>query len=462
MTDLRSDAGKEPGDEGRAGSGAVGAAAATAAGTAPAPAGSEVTAVLLPAGSVDAAPVMVSSLGEYLRTWARRLRNGESGALPIVLGLIFIVVIFQIESSKFLTAANIVSILELAPIFILLGLGETLSLLLSEIDLSVGFVAGVGALITAELMATPYFWPWWAAVAVGLLVTAFIGVLQGTLITRLRLPSFIVTLAGLLGWEGVMIWIADIDKAAVGGVVRIPTTNVVYELVNANINPVASWILLAAVIGAFGLFLAVRDGRRRRVGLSAPPPSITVATIVAVAVASAALVFVCNLNRGTPTFPLRGVPYVVVFVLVVLVAYTVVLGRTKFGRYIYAIGANPEAARRAGVNVSLVRTAAFTLCSFTAGLGGLVYASRLGSIGIDINGGTLVLYAVAAAVIGGTSLFGGRGKAVHALLGGLVIAAVYDGLGLLGVSAAGQYMATAVVLLVAVTVDSVVRRRSQT
>jgi D-xylose transport system permease protein len=155
------------------------------------------------------------------------------------------------------------------------------------------------------------------------------------------------------------------------------------------------------------------------------------------------------------------VPYVVVFVLVVLVAYTVMLGRTKFGRYIYAIGANPEAARRAGVNVSLVRTAAFTLCSFTAGLGGLVYASRLGSIGIDINGGTLVLYAVAAAVIGGTSLFGGRGKAVHALLGGLVIAAVYDGLGLLGVSAAGQYMATAVVLLVAVTVDSVVRRRSQ-
>lgn len=171
--------------------------------------------------------------------------------------------------------------------------------------------------------------------------------------------------------------------------------------------------------------------------------------------------FVCNLNPGTSTFALRGVPYVVVFVPVVLVASTVVLGRTRFGRYVYAIGANPEAARRAGVNVALVRTAAFTLCSFTAGLGSLAYASRLGSIGIDINGGTLVLYAVAAAVIGGTSLFGGRGMAVHSLLGGLVIAAVYDGLGLLGVSAAGQYMATAVVLLVAVAVDSVVRRRSQ-
>jgi D-xylose transport system permease protein len=449
VTDLHTGPGREPGDEG------------SRVGETPAPVSSAVTAVLLPAGTVDAAPVMVSSLGEYLRTWARRARGGESGALPIILGLILIVVIFQIESTKFLTAANIVSILELAPIFILLGLGETLSLLLSEIDLSMGFVAGVGALITAELMATPYFWPWWAAVIIGLLVTAFIGVLQGTLITRLRLPSFIVTLAGLLGWEGVMIWIADIDKAAVGGVVRIPTTNVVFKLVNANINPVASWILLAAIVAVFGVFLAARDGRRRRAGLSAPPPSITALTIVVVAVASAALVFVCNLNRGTATYSLRGVPYVVVFVLVILVAYTIMLGRTKFGRYIYAIGANPEAARRAGVNVSLVRTAAFTLCSFTAGVGGLVYASRLGSIGIDINGGTLVLYAVAAAVIGGTSLFGGRGKAVHSLLGGLVIAVVYDGLGLLGVSAAGQYMATAVVLLVAVTVDSVVRRRSQ-
>jgi D-xylose transport system permease protein len=421
----------------------------------------EITDALIPA-ITEATPVIANSLGEYMRAWYRRLRAGESGALPIVVGLILIVIIFQIQSTKFLTAANIVSILELAPIFILFGLGETLALLLSEIDLSVGFVAGVGALITAELMATPYFWPWWAAVIVGLLATAFIGVLQGTLITRLRLPSFIVTLAGLLGWQGVMIWIADVDKAAVGGVVRIATTNPVFKLVNTNINPTVSWILLVAILLAFGLFVWFRDDRRRKAGLSAPPVSITALTIVVVAIASAALVWVCNLNRGTPTFALRGVPYVVVFVLVVLVAYTVMLGRTKFGRYIYAIGANPEAARRAGVNVSLVRTAAFTLCSFTAGVAGLVYASRLGSIGIDINGGTLVLYAVAAAVIGGTSLFGGRGKAVHALLGGLVIAVVYDGLGLLGVSAAGQYMATAVVLLLAVTVDSVVRRRSLT
>jgi D-xylose transport system permease protein len=458
VTEINSGPGTRPGGADTVGNDAE---SAGAVGETPPPKSPAVTAALLPA-ITEATPVIADSLGEYLRAWYRRIRGGESGALPIVIGLILIVAIFQIQSTKFLTAANIVSILELAPIFILLGLGETLALLLSEIDLSIGFVAGVGALITAELMATPYFWPWWAAVIIGLLVTAFIGLLQGTLITRLRLPSFIVTLAGLLGWQGVMIWIADIDKAAVGGVVRIPTTNVVFKIVNTNFTPAAGWILLVVIVAAFGLFISVRDGRRRRAGLSAPPRSITVLTIVVVAVASAALVFVCNLNRGTSTFALRGVPYVVVFVLVVLVAYTVMLGRTRFGRYIYAIGANPEAARRAGVNVSFIRTAAFTLCAFTAGLGGLVYASRLGSIGIDINGGTLVLYAVAAAVIGGTSLFGGRGKAVHALLGGLVIAVVYDGLGLLGVSAAGQYMATAVVLLVAVTVDSVVRRRSQT
>lgn len=424
------------------------------------PGRSAITGDLLAPSAVEVAPVLANSLGEYVRAWGRRVRGGESGALPIIVGLVIIGAFFEIKTTKFLSAANIVSILQLAPIFVVMGLGETLALLLSEIDLSVGFVAGVGALITAELMATPYDWPWWAAVAVGLLVCAVIGVVQGTLITRLRLPSFIVTLAGLLGWQGVMIWIADIDKAAVGGVVRITTSNVIYEIVNSNISPTVSWILLVVVLVAYAFFVITRDARRRRNGLSAPPTSVTALGIAVVSVASAALVFVCNLNRGV-LLPLRGVPYVVVFVLAIVVGYTVMLGRSKFGRYIYAIGSNPEAARRAGVNVTLVRTVAFTLCSFTAGVAGLVYASRLGSIGIDINGGTLVLYAVAAAVIGGTSLFGGRGKAVHALLGGLVIAAVYDGLGLIGVSAAGQYMATAVVLLAAVIVDSVVRRRGR-
>lgn len=423
--------------------------------TAPAPTGNG---ELLTAAAVEVPPELVGSLQEYLSAWVRRVRSGDSGALPIIAGLILIVVIFQTQQSKFLSSGNLVNLLVQAAVFVLLGLAETFALLLSEIDLSIGYVAAVGGFIVAELMANPYYWPWWAAVAIGLLVTAGIGALQGSLITRLRLPSFVVTLAGLLGWQGVMIFLADIDKTAVGGVIGIPTTNVVYELVNANVNTTVSWIGLAVVLGLFAVFALSRDARRRRSGLSAPPLSITFATIVVVAVAGVALVGVCNLNRGV-LVPLRGVPYVVPFVLVVLVAWTLLLGRTRLGRYIYAIGANPEAARRAGVNVPLVRTAAFTLCSFTAGLGGLVYESRLGSMATDIDGGTLVLYAVAAAVIGGTSLFGGKGKAVHALLGGLVIAAVYNGLGLLGVSAAGQDMATALVLVAAVTVDSLVRRR---
>jgi D-xylose transport system permease protein len=403
--------------------------------------------------------VVADSLGEYLRAWWIRIKGGESGVLPILAGLVLIIVIFQSQESVFLSAGNIVNLLTQAAVFILLGLAEIFALVLSEIDLSTGFVAGVGGMITAELLANPVNWPWWAAVIVGLLATAAIGLLQGTLITRLRVPSFVVTLAGLLGWEGVLIWLADIDKGAVGGVVRI-SNNVVYNLVNGNMSPLAGWVTLVVVVGVYAVVAVTRTVRRRRQGLSAPPLSIIVATIALVAVVGVALVVVCNVNRGS-LVPLQGVPWVIPFVLAIVLAWSWLFAKTRTGRYMYAIGANPEAARRAGINVARIRTIGFMMCSLTAGLAGLVYESRLGSIATDIDGGTLVLYAVAAAVIGGASLFGGRGKPVHALLGGVVIAAVYNGLGLLGVSAAGQDMATALVLLAAVTVDSLVRRRGQ-
>jgi D-xylose transport system permease protein len=406
-----------------------------------------------------AAPeLVVDSLGEYLQAWGRRIRGGESGVLPILVGLAVIVVIFQTQASTFLSAGNIVNLFVQAAVFVLLGLAETFALLLSEIDLSAGYVAAVGAFVIAELIATPNNWPWWAGILAGLAVTAAIGALHGLLITKLHLPSFVVTLAGLLGWEGVMIYLADIDKTAVGGVIRISTTTVVYKLVNTNMSPVLSWVVLVVLVALFAAATIPRAARRRARGLSAPPVSITILTIVVTAAAGVALVVICNLNRGA-LVALRGVPWVVPFVLGVVVAWSWLLGRTRLGRYIYAIGANPEAARRAGINVARIRIIAFTLCSLTAGLAGLVYESRLGSMATDVDGGTLVLYAVAAAVIGGTSLFGGHGKAIHALLGGIVIAAVYNGLGLLGISAAGQDIATAGVLLAAVTVDSLVRRR---
>jgi D-xylose transport system permease protein len=415
-----------------------------------------------PVGLIAAAPdVLANSLAEYVHAWIRRIKSGESGALPILAGLALIIIIFQAENSRFLSALNIVNLLVQATFFVLLGLGETFALILSEIDLSVGFVAGVGATITVALISPAYGWPWWAAVIVGLLACAAIGALQGLLITRLHLPSFVVTLASLLGLGGVLIFLFDSFKGAVGGVIGVPTTGPLYNLVNGNMSVVASWVTLVVVVALYAVYSVGRNLRRRARDLSTPPLSITILTVAVAGIAGAALVIVCNLNRGNLT-PLRGVPWVLPGVLIVVVAWTLLLGKTRTGRYIYAIGASPEAARRAGIRVQTIRTVAFTLSAFTGGLGGLVYASRLGSISVGYDGSTYVLYAVAAAVIGGASLFGGYGKAVHALLGGVLIAAVVNGLALIGVSTAVQEMATAGVLLAAVTVDSLVRRRGTT
>jgi D-xylose transport system permease protein len=283
-----------------------------------------------------------------------------------------------------------------------------------------------------------------------------IGAFQGTIITRLKIPSFVVTLAGLLGWQGVLIYVFDVDKGAVGGVITV-SNNVIDDLVSGTMSPAAGWILLVVLVALYGMGEVFRASRRRARGLTAPPLSITLLTVAAVAVAGVVLVYVCNLNRGSLS-PVEGVPWVIPFVLVVLVAQSFLLARTRLGRYIYAIGASPEAARRAGIHVSRIRTVAFALCSFTAGLAAVVYASRLGSISVGFDGGTYVLYAVAAAVIGGASLFGGHGKPIHPLLGGLVIATLTNGLALLNISTAGTDIATAAVLLVAVAVDSTLRR----
>ncbi|HEX4008571.1 MAG TPA: hypothetical protein VHX62_01100 [Solirubrobacteraceae bacterium] len=405
------------------------------------------------------APDLAGSLSEYFLAWGRRIRNGESGALPIVVGLIVIVIFFQVEQSTFLTAGNLVNLFVQAGTYVLFGAAEVWVLILSEIDLSVGFVAGVAAFVIAELVNAPVGLPWWAAIIGGLIVCVAIGGLQGTLITRLGLPSFIVTLGGLLGFEGVMIELANIDKTAVGGVISLPNNNTIYNLVNTNMSPTLSWVALVVVLAIFAAVTLTGTTRRRRAGLTAPPLSVTILSIVVTAIGGFVLVLICNLNRGLLT-PLRGVPWVIPVVLLIILAYSFFLGRTRTGRYLYAIGANPEAARRAGINVARIRTFGFIMAAVTAGLAGLVYESRQGSMSTDIDGGNLVLFGVAAAVIGGTSLFGGRGKPLHALLGGIVIAAVFNGLGLMGITAAGQDMATAVVLIAAVTLDSLVRRRA--
>jgi D-xylose transport system permease protein len=397
------------------------------------------------------AELVASSAGEYFRSSIARIKAGESGILPVVAGLILISILFQSLDSKFLTAGNLVNLLVQAAVFSLLAMGEVFVLLLGEIDLSVGYVAAIGAVTMADLAGPGHNWPWWSAITAALLACAGIGVLQGSIITRVGLPSFVVTLAGLLFWQGVLLKILGN-----GGTIPINDAQI-NDIASANLSPLAGWILMLVLVGLFGLMLWRRDTKRRKAGLVAPPPTVTLLKIAGALAGGVALVVLCNTDRGIFA-PIQGVPYVVLLVVGVLVAWTILLGRTQLGRYFYAIGGNAEAARRAGVSLARIRTIAFMLCSLTAGIAGIVYASRLRSISTSIDGGTLVLYAVAAAVIGGTSLFGGRGKAIHGVLGGIVIAAIDNGMGLMGFTAASKYMVTALVLLAAVTLDALAHR----
>jgi D-xylose transport system permease protein len=416
------------------------------------------------AAAVEVPPAVVAqTLGEYLRAWWARIRSGDSGVLPVVLGLVIIVVIFQVISphNVFLSAGNLVNLFQQSAVFMVLAMAEGFVLLLGEIDLSVGYVAAVGAVIAVQLVqpATTR-WPWWAAILAGLLACCGIGAAQGSIITRLRVPSFVVTLAGLLIFNGVMLILLLLGPfSGYPSLTSTQSTNlqVLYNLMWGTIDPIISWIGMAVIVGLLGLNLWFRDARRRRSGLVAPPVSLTILKIALMAVVGITVVAICNVNRAA-IGTLAGVPWVVVIVLAVLGAWTVLLERTRYGRYVYAIGGNPEAARRAGIDLANVRTLAFVLCSFTAGIGGLLYASLLGGMSNNVNGGQLVLYAVAAAVIGGTSLFGGRGRVLHGVLGGLVIGAIYNGTYLIGLAVQYQFIVTGVVLVAAVTIDSLSRR----
>jgi D-xylose transport system permease protein len=297
-------------------------------------------------------------------------------------------------------------------------------------------------------------------VLAGLAFPAFYGLVQGVIITWLGLPSFVVTLAGQLAGLGILLEVVNMAAPGSGGTVRL-YNNVLLDIEGGAMSPLAGWIVMAAAVVLGGGLLITRDSRRRAGGLAAPPPSVTWLKVAAMAVAGVVVVLIGNTNRGVGLTVVRGVPWVVLLILLVVVAWSFLLGRTRFGRYMYAIGGNAEAARRAGINLSRIRILAFVLTGLTAGIMGIILASELGSVSSNVNGGQNVLYAVAAAVIGGVSLFGGRGKMLGAVLGGLIVAVIYNGLQLLGLGAAPQAIWTAIVLLAAVTVDTVARR-SQT
>jgi D-xylose transport system permease protein len=410
---------------------------------------------------IAAPEVMANSLAEYTRIWLRRVRGGESGALPVVLGLIGLVTYFQIRSPVFLSAGNLINLITQAAFIITFGMAEVFVLLLGEIDLSVGYNAAMGGTITLWLLSLSHPLPVWLAILGGLAFSGAFAGIEAVIITRLRLPSFVVTLAGYLGGFGLLLFFIDAAAPGSGGTIRL-TNNFLYNIDNpgsgGSLSPALGWILMAVAVVATAAFMIARDARRRANNLAAPPLSVTLLKIVVMAVVGVAVVLIGNTNRGVGVVVLRGVPWVVVLILLLLVAWTALLSRTRFGRYVYAIGGNAEAARRAGINLNRIRVTAFVLGGVTAGITGIIYASSLASMSNNFQGGQYVLYAVAAAVIGGTSLFGGRGRMLGAVLGGLVVGVIYNGLLLLGLGAAAQNMWTAAVLLAAVTVDALARR----
>jgi D-xylose transport system permease protein len=431
----------------------------TPSGTADATVVADLTATPEAAAAGVPPELLAQSLGQYLRAWWLRVRSGNSGVLPVVLAIVVVAVSFQVANSQFLSALNLVNLFEQSTVYMVLAMAEIFALLLGEIDLSVGLVMALGSVLVAELVQPDGAnWPWWAAIIAALLACSAVGAIQGSLVARLRMPSFIVTLGGLLILEGVAIIVLGGALVSIGNP-RFTNEVVLYDIFYGQFDPVVGWILLAVLVGAAGTGLVLRDVRKRRAGLETPPRSLTALKIALMAVAGIAVVAICNVNRAH-SGTIEGVPYIIPIVLVVLAASTVLLQRTRFGRYVYAIGGNAEAARRAGVSLPAVRTWGFVLAALTAGIAGVLFASWQVSLTTNIikTANSYVLLAVAAAVIGGTSLFGGRGKTIHGVLGGLVIGAIYNGLYLLNVSSQWIDVVVAAVLLVAAAVDVLSRR----
>jgi D-xylose transport system permease protein len=410
--------------------------------------------------------ILAQSLGQYARSWWLRVRSGNSGVLPVVLAMVLVAVVFEIVTPEhaFLRPSNLVYIFGLSTVYMVLAMAETLVLLLAEVDLSVGAVALIGGVIAFKLVQQPGpNWPWWLAVLASLAICGAIGALQGSLTALLRVPSFVATLAGFLLFSGVLVIVLGGADTTVSLNTSVPNQNIIYEMVQGLISPVVAWIILVVVVVAAAASQWLRRAARRRRGLSIPPLSLVAIRIGLMAILGAAVVIICSVNRGSSLRSVTGIPWVIPIVLVLCAAWTLVLQRTKFGRYMYATGGNPEAARRAGINIAAIRIWAFALCSATAALGGILLGSFFyGEYSSNTaDPGQLVLYTVAAAVIGGVSLFGGRGKAVHGVLGGLLIGGIAYGVSLLNLGSLStplQYILPGGVLLVAVLIDASSRR----
>jgi D-xylose transport system permease protein len=335
-------------------------------------------------------------------------------------------------------------------------MGLVFVLLLGEIDLSAGYASGVcGAVLV--LLVTNHGWSWYSALGASIAVGAVLGTLIGTLVSRLGIPSFVVTLAAFLAFQGVLLLLAG-----EGGTIPIADKTIL-AVENSNLTPMQGWILWAVTSALYVVGGLNRINSRRKAGLVVELTQLWAMKTAALLIITGGAVYTLNQERGlSAANSTRGVPVVAPLILVILLVGTFVLSKTAFGRHIYAVGGNAEAARRAGINVKRVRTIAFVLCSALASIAGMLFASRMNSISPSTGGSSTLLYAVGAAVIGGVSLFGGKGRMRDAILGGLVVAVIDNGMGLLGYGAGIQYLVTGAVLLVSAGVDAISRRGALT
>jgi D-xylose transport system permease protein len=392
------------------------------------------------------------SLKDQVSQFFMRAKSGEMGSLPAILGFIILAVLFSFLSPVFLTAINFANFFTQAATLITLAMGLVFVLLLGEIDLSAGVTSGVTSAILAVEMAV-HGVSWWLATLLGIAVGILIGFLIGILVARVGIPSFVVTLAAFLAFQGLQLVIIG-----QGGLYRIESREIL-NIENGNLSRPAGWALVVIAVVATLLTGLVARRQRAQSGQPNRPIVILYVRTIGVAVLASATVYFLNLERSQNIgHPLYGVPIVVPLVAVLLVLGTFLLDRTRFGRHIYAVGGNAEAARRAGINVKRVRVLVFTLCSTIAAFAGIISASRVGSV--DASAGrTIVLNGVAAAVVGGVSLFGGKGRLSQAAIGGFVISVIDNGLGLLGLNSGVNLAVTGGVLLLAATADALSRKR---
>jgi D-xylose transport system permease protein len=389
------------------------------------------------------------TLSGYARLWWQGVRAGELGSLPIIIGLVVIGITFGILEENFLTERNFTNLLLQMAAIATMAIGVVFVLLIGEIDLSVAFVSAVGAVVmTLLLRPDDPGWPWWASIGFALLCTTTIGLLQGLVITKVGVPSFVVTLAGFLIWSGVVLILTT--QYSTAGTIRIQDATVV-GIANDFLSDFWGWVLAVVTVVAYAA-LQVRTAITRRArGLAGKPMSLIVLQTIGLAIVTFAAVWYLNQDRG--------VPRVILILGLLLVFWSFIAGRTRFGRHVYAVGGSAEAARRAGIDVDRVRIAVFMISGFMAGVGGIMLASRLRSVATNTGGGQLLLLVIAAAVIGGTSLFGGTGRVIAALLGALVIASIQNGMDLMGLASGTKFVITGLVLLGAVLVDAFAKRR---